>query len=93
GFVAIDGTSLTVCDVNDAEGWFTIMLVAYTQAHVVFPQKKEGDAVNIEVDMLGKYVEKVTASLLGAATDDGTAAPSTYIESIVKRVLDKSKPS
>ncbi|KAJ2556671.1 Riboflavin synthase alpha chain [Coemansia sp. RSA 1933] len=87
GFVAIDGTSLTVCDVNDADGWFSVMLVAYTQAHVVLPLKHEGDSVNIEVDMLGKYVEKVTTSILGATAD----ADASYIETIVKRVLDKSK--
>ncbi|ORX69566.1 alpha subunit of riboflavin synthase, partial [Linderina pennispora] len=58
GFIAIDGTSLTVCDVNDDEAWFTIMLIAYSQSHVIMPTKKPGDLVNIEVDMLGKYVEK-----------------------------------
>ncbi|KAJ1668679.1 Riboflavin synthase alpha chain [Coemansia sp. RSA 1813] len=87
GFIAIDGTSLTVCDVNDQESWFTIMLVAYTQSHVVLPTKKIGDAVNIEVDMLGKYVEKITTSILAAPTNDAPGS-SAYIETIVKRVLD-----
>lgn len=31
GFIAVDGTSLTVCEVNNQERWFTFMLVAYTQ--------------------------------------------------------------
>ena len=39
GYVAVDGTSLTVCDVNVVEGWFTFMLVEYTQKHIVVPLK------------------------------------------------------
>lgn len=31
GFIAVDGTSLTVCEVNTEESWFSFMLVAYTQ--------------------------------------------------------------
>lgn len=57
GYVTIDGTSLTVVDVG--ENWFSVTLVAFTQAHIVMPQKKIGDAVNIEVDVLGKYVERL----------------------------------
>jgi riboflavin synthase len=45
GFIAIDGTSLTVCEVNHAEGWFTFMLVAYTQQHIIIPTKQVGDKV------------------------------------------------
>ncbi|KAJ1892685.1 Riboflavin synthase alpha chain [Kickxella alabastrina] len=93
GFIALDGTSLTVCDVNDDEAWFTIMMIAYTQTHVVMPTKKTGNLVNIEVDMLGKYVEKVTTAILEGSGDNagsGNAATSTsYIEKIVQRVLEK----
>ncbi|KAJ2690524.1 Riboflavin synthase alpha chain [Coemansia sp. RSA 1285] len=91
GFIAIDGTSLTVCDVDDKDGWFSIMLIAYTQSHVVLPAKNEGDLVNIEVDMLGKYVEKVTASILGASTDASAPNADSYVETIVKRVLASKK--
>eukprot|EP00320_Phaeocystis_rex_P000963 CAMPEP_0119080416 /NCGR_PEP_ID=MMETSP1178-20130426/111870_1 /TAXON_ID=33656 /ORGANISM="unid sp, Strain CCMP2000" /LENGTH=286 /DNA_ID=CAMNT_0007063015 /DNA_START=29 /DNA_END=890 /DNA_ORIENTATION=+ len=65
GFIAIDGTSLTVCHVNNAEGWFDFMLVAYTQQHIVVPKKALGDKVNIEVDVTAKYVEKSMAALVG----------------------------
>ena len=62
GFIAIDGTSLTVCDVKsegqDGENWFTFMLVEYTQKKIIIPSKKVGDSVNIEVDVLGKYSER-----------------------------------
>ncbi|KAJ1727062.1 Riboflavin synthase alpha chain [Coemansia biformis] len=91
GFIAVDGTSLTVCDVDDDEHWFTIMMIAYTQAHVVMPSKAVGDKVNIEVDMLGKYVEKVTASILRGSSDADGAGAASYIEKVVQRVLQKEK--
>ena len=34
------------------------MLISYTQQHVVLPSKNVGELVNLEVDMLGKYVER-----------------------------------
>ena len=58
GFIAIDGTSLTVCEVNAAESWFTFMLIEYTQKHIIVPQKAVGDKVNLEVDVVSKYVER-----------------------------------
>jgi riboflavin synthase len=57
GFVAVDGTSLTVVDVNPAESTFSFMLVSYTQSKIVVPRKSVGGTVNIEVDVLGKYSE------------------------------------
>jgi len=61
GFIAIDGTSLTVCDVGD--DWFTFMLVEYTQKKIVITKKDVGGKVNIEVDVLGKYAKSVVGSL------------------------------
>ena len=57
GYVAIDGTSLTVVDVT--RDFFTFMLVAYTQTHITLPRKPAGARVNIEVDILGKYVKSL----------------------------------
>ncbi|XP_057796838.1 riboflavin synthase-like [Salvia miltiorrhiza] len=62
GFIAVDGTSLTVVDVFDDEGCFNFMLVAYTQQKVVIALKKVGQKVNLEVDILGKYVERLLSS-------------------------------
>ena len=57
GYIAVDGISLTVVDVfSDA---FTFMLIAYTQMQVALPNKPLGSRVNLEVDILGKYVEKI----------------------------------
>lgn len=58
GYITIDGTSLTVCDVNEEEGWFTIMLIQYTQGKVIIPLKQPGELVNLEVDIVGKYVAR-----------------------------------
>lgn len=58
GYVALDGTSLTVTKVDDTEGWWEVMLIAYTQERVIVAQKKVGDTVNVEVDMMAKYAEK-----------------------------------
>ncbi|KAJ1397495.1 Riboflavin synthase-like beta-barrel [Sesbania bispinosa] len=62
GFIAVDGTSLTVVDVFDDEGCFNFMLVAYTQQRIVIPLKKVGQKVNLEVDILGKYVERLLSN-------------------------------
>lgn len=59
GFIAVDGTSLTVVGIFDDESAFNFMLVAYTQQKIVIPAKKVGSKVNIEVDILGKYVERL----------------------------------
>jgi riboflavin synthase len=57
GYVALDGASLTVVDADDER--FSVQLVAYTQRYITLPGKSVGAAINIEVDVLGKYVEKL----------------------------------
>jgi len=64
GFIAVDGTSLTVCEVDTTNNWFTLMLVEYTQKKIILPAKPVGGFVNLEVDVLGKYAESVVASIL-----------------------------
>lgn len=67
GFISVDGTSLTICDVengtDDSSGWFTFMLIAHTQQSVIIPQKEVGDLVNLEADVLAKMVEKSLSAL------------------------------
>lgn len=57
GSVAIDGISLTVFSVSDDT--FTISLIPHTLQETVMGSKVSGDQVNIECDMIGKYVEKM----------------------------------
>ena len=59
GFIAVDGVSLTVVDA-EPDG-FTVSLVSYTQEHVALLDKRPGDSVNLEVDILAKYVERFVA--------------------------------
>ncbi|MGI8316534.1 riboflavin synthase [Halobacillus mangrovi] len=54
GSIAVDGTSLTVFGVEDQR--VTISLIPHTMEHTVLGEKEPGDSVNIECDMIGKYV-------------------------------------
>jgi len=56
GSVAIDGVSLTVNLVEGRE--FVVNIIPYTQEATTFGDLKKGSAVNIECDIIGKYVEK-----------------------------------
>jgi riboflavin synthase len=57
GSVALDGISLTLVDV-DTTG-FTVWIIPYTYAHTNLHQRKVGDLLNIETDLLAKYVERL----------------------------------
>lgn len=57
GSVAIDGISLTVARVS--EGDFQVSVIPHTQANTTLPYRREGDLVNLETDLVGKYVEKL----------------------------------
>ncbi|MEM1409319.1 MAG: riboflavin synthase [Pseudomonadota bacterium] len=56
-YVAIDGTSLTVTDVSDTT--FSVMLIRHTQPRITLPTKKPGDPINLEVDIMAKFAEKI----------------------------------
>jgi riboflavin synthase len=67
GSITVDGTSLTVVEVVDADpstggSWFSVSLIPTTLADTTLGTKSPGDRVNLEVDVLAKYVER----LLGA---------------------------
>ena len=62
GRVTIDGASLTVIDVNDKAGIFSVSLIPHTIENITVGMKKTGDFVNIETDLFGKYVEKILKS-------------------------------
>ena len=60
GSVAVDGISLTVAAVSKKS--FRIWIIPHTFEVTVLRERKVGDAVNLEADMLGKYVEKFLAA-------------------------------
>ena len=63
GSVTIDGISLTVVSV-DAEG-FTVAVIPHTMEVTTLGQRKPGDQVNLEVDVLAKYVERLLTGQTG----------------------------
>lgn len=56
GSVAIDGISLTVTD--EGEDTFSVSIIPHTMGATILSEKQVGDIVNIETDIIGKYVEK-----------------------------------
>lgn len=89
GFIAIDGTSLTVTDVNNDTSEFSIMMVSYTQAKVIMPSKHEGSTVNIEVDLTGKLIEKQIEVNLTSQIQNENSALSKLISSIIDKKLSQ----
>ena len=57
GFIAVDGVSLTVVECSPAA--FSISLVGYTQTNTTLGGAKPGDVVNLEVDIIAKYAERL----------------------------------
>jgi len=57
GSVTLDGVSLTVNDVTNLE--FNVMIIPHTYQNTIFKEYKIGSIVNIEIDMLAKYIEKL----------------------------------
>jgi riboflavin synthase len=57
GSICVNGTSLTVVDSQDDS--FTVCIIPYTYEHTVFHQLSVSDRVNLEFDILGKYIKKL----------------------------------
>lgn len=57
GSIAVDGVSLTCF--NSRDGAFTVAIIPYTYEHTNFSRLREGSAVNLEFDIIGKYVKKL----------------------------------
>ena len=72
GSVTVDGVSLTVVGCSATE--FTVALIPHTLAVTGFDRLATGDRVNLEADILAKYVAKALAVQQGSATQDPAAA-------------------
>lgn len=66
GSITVDGVSLTVAGVS--EDTFTVALIPTTLSHTTLGSREPGDTVNLEVDVVAKYVERLTAGYRGAAS-------------------------
>jgi riboflavin synthase len=61
GSICLDGVSLTVGEINDSNNVVTVWLIPETLERTNISTKKSGDLINIEVDVLAKYVERLLA--------------------------------
>ena len=57
GSISVNGVSLTCF--NSGEDTFTVAIIPYTYEHTTFHQLKKGDKVNLEFDIIGKYVQRI----------------------------------
>ena len=98
GYVTLDGASLTVTKVHDPiingsgeggnEGWWEIMLIPYTQEKIVTASKKVGEEVNIEIDVVGKYVERAVEGYFSGMGEGSDGVPA-ILEKMVGRIVDQ----
>lgn len=104
GYVTLDGTSLTLVDVSPATGGalsaqdstpvgetveFTVMLIPHTQAHIALPSRPIGARVNVEFDMVGKYVYR---SLVGELQRlDGAESGAGLTTAMLQRLLTRAQ--
>ena len=72
GSVALDGVSLTVSAVG--RGWFEVMLIPHTLAVTTLPDRRVGQALNLEADILAKYVRALWESQAGSRARQGAAS-------------------
>lgn len=82
GSIAIDGISLTVIRVTEAS--FSVSIIPHTLAQTVLVDKHPGDQVNLETDVLGKYMERLlsypqSASLSETSTGNGGKLTQSYL--------------
>ncbi|KAG8899030.1 Riboflavin synthase alpha chain [Tulasnella sp. 403] len=88
GFIAIDGASLTLTSVNDEDRTFGVMLIAHTQNKIGLGKKEIGRKVNIEVDMVGKYVEKAVWAALGGRKGEESNEEERGLKALVEKIVE-----
>ncbi len=79
GSVALDGVSLTVVSLD--AGGFSLYLIPETMRNTTLPEKQTGDEVNIEIDVLAKYVERLVGR--------GAAQPSASDDALKKKLAEE----
>lgn len=83
GSIAVNGVSLTVADCDAAGTWFKVAVIPHTYDRTNLHSLTPGSLVNLEGDILGKYIEKFLrfgsgSSLAEAPTREETAAPASW---------------
>ena len=90
GSIAIDGISLTVASVTDTE--FSVSIIPHTADETVLLRKAAGDTVNLETDIVGKYVQKLLryGNAGTSGTGDGRASFSGSDDSVTMDILARN---
>lgn len=91
GFITVDGASLTVTAVDDQKATFSVMMIAFTQEKVVTAAKNVGDYINVEVDLMGKLVEKQLTYQIDRQVTGSNSSLQNFIEKIVEKKLEEHK--
>ncbi len=87
GSIAIDGISLTVAVVTDED--FSVSTIPHTLASTTLGERKTGDPVNLETDLIGKYVEKLLHPFDPKKTKESATESNAGKNRITKEFLDQ----
>lgn len=90
GFICIDGTSLTITNVEEDTDIFYIAMIKHTQENVVMPLKKLESLVNIEVDVTGKVIEKQIVSTMENQMENNNSTLYKLINKIVEEKVKEA---
>jgi len=66
GYITLDGMSITV--IESTPHWFTVTFIPHTQDVTITKEYKVGSKINLEVDIIGKYIEKIVGAYTHAIT-------------------------
>ncbi len=80
GYIAINGASLTVAEVNRQEGWFEVWLIPETRRMTVFESKREGDGLNIEIERS----TQVVVDTVREAVDESLGQLKPVLEALLR---------
>lgn len=84
GSIAIDGTSLTVAAVNDSDSTFSVSVIPHTAKETIILGKGAGDIVNLENDVIGKYVERLLAFKEEPVNSANNSAPEITMDFLME---------
>lgn len=93
GYIAVNGASLTVAEVNRQEGWFEVWLIPETLRMTVFAEKKEGDRLNIEIERATQVVVDTVRNMLQETLGPLLPALEALLQQQGKSVDDLVKPA
>lgn len=92
GYIAINGASLTVAEVNRTEGWFEVWLIPETLRMTVFAEKKEGDSVNIEIERATQVMVDTIRNMLQETLGPLLPALEALLQQQGKSIDEFAKP-